>query len=161
MNIQAIIVLWYRTTRIKMFVVVAYGFQYFRLPRLSVNSKREIYSLLEYSLVNSSIRNLPVNKILIKMSQENLYGGILVDYIMTLLMLIVSVVMLNDIICFFEQDRKENKDPRGKKVCYHKKKCWCMESFIYICHKITSRYFLLRVNHRETDHLTPSDFSFY
>jgi hypothetical protein len=141
-----------------MFVVVVYGFQDFRLPRLSVNSKREIYSLLDYSPVNSSIRNLPVNKIVIKISQENLYGDILVDYIMTLLMLIVTV--LHEIICFFQQDWKENKDPRGKKVCYHKEHFWCMESFIYICHILSSRCFLLRVNHRGTDHLTSSEFSF-
>lgn len=103
-----------------MFFVVVYGFQDIRLLRLSVNSKTEIYNILDYSPVNSSIRNLPVNKIFIKMPQENLYGGILVEYIMTLLMLIVSVVMLHEINYFFEQDRKENKGKRGKKVCYNK-----------------------------------------
>lgn len=103
-----------------MFFVVVYGFQDIRLLRLSVNSKTEIYNILDYSPVNSSIRNLPVNKIFIKMPQENLYGGILVEYIMTLLMLIVSVVMLHEINSFFEQDRKENKGKRGKKVCYNK-----------------------------------------
>lgn len=103
-----------------MFFVVVYVFQDIRLLRLSVNSKREIYNILDYSPVNSSIRNLPVNKIFIKMPQENLYGGILVEYIMTLLMLIVSVVMLHEINSFFEQDRKENKGKRGKKVCYNK-----------------------------------------
>lgn len=103
-----------------MFFVVVYGFQDIRLLRLSVNSKTEIYNILDYSPVNSSIRNLPVNKIFIKMPQENLYGGILVEYIMTLLMSIVSVVMLHEINSFFEQDRKENKGKRGKKVCYNK-----------------------------------------